>query len=253
MNRPKLVRLLFILGPALLLTFQLFQEPSFDRPHKIQIALRALVPPMGFIYQYIDFNQKNALSKWEEKVFQGKVTYWIEFQNSSGFVHSLSKGTSSAIFYKIKYKIADYPFISWKWHVAKFPDKRNVTDLKKRDDFAARFYIVFLSKFFTNFRCVEYVWDESLKEGTMMESPYTNQIKQIVVQSGPSAPGEWILETRNVFEDYEKLFGEKPSMKVAAIAIMSDSEGTGTEAEAFFDDIRIGKSAAPHTKIKGVS
>ena len=240
MNRKKIIRILLITVPALLLGFQLFWEPSFDRPHKIQKALKALVPPIGFVFHYIDFNQKNSLSKWEEKVFQGKSAYWIEFENSSGFVHALSKGTASAIFYKIKYNISDYPYISWKWRVAKFPDKQHTIDLKKRDDFAARFYIVFLSKFFTNFRCVEYVWDESIPENTIMNSPYSDQIKQMIIQSGSARTGEWTSETRNVFEDYEKMFGGKPSMKVAAIALMTDSEGTSAEAEAFFDDIRIG-------------
>lgn len=242
MNPKRWVRLLFIGIPALILVFQLFWQPSFERSQKIQTALKALVPPMGFIFHYIDFNQKNSLSKWEEKVFQGKVAYWIEFEKSSGFVHALSKGAASAIFYKIKYKVTEFPYISWKWRVRKFPDKSTVTDPKKRDDFAARFYIVFLSKFFINFRCVEYVWDESLPENMIMESPYSDQIKQIVIQSGPSPKGQWISETRNVLEDYKQLFGEKPSLKVAAIALMTDSEGSGAEAEAFFDDIRIGKS-----------
>ena len=244
MNRQRWIRLLLILVPTLILVIQVFREPSFERPQKFKTALKALVPPIGFIYHYIDFNQKNSLSKWEEKVFQGKVSYWIEFEKRSGYVHALSKGAASAIFYKIKYKITDYPFISWKWRVEKFPDKKDTTDSKKRDDFAARFYVVFLSKFFTNFRCVEYVWDESVPENTMMDSPYTEQIKQIVIQSGSAAAENWVSETRNVLEDYERLFGEKPSMKVAAIALMTDSEGTGAEAEAFFDDIRIGKSAA---------
>lgn len=241
MNRQKWIRLLLIGIPALLLGFQLFWEPAVQRPRRIQIALKALVPPIGIIFHYIDFNQKNALSQWEEKVFHGNVSYWIEFEKSSGFVHALSKGTASAIFYKIKYNAAEYPFISWKWRVEKFPDKTSVVDLKKRDDFAARFYVVFLGKFFTHFRCIEYVWDEFLPDGTIAESPYTDQIKQWVIQSGPSE--SWVSETRNVLDDYEKLFGEKPSMKVAAIALMTDSEGSGAEAEAFFDDIRIGKSA----------
>ncbi len=249
MNRQKWIRLLLICVPALLLVFQLFWAPAFKRPQRIQNALKTLVPPIGFVYHYFDFNQKNSLSQWEDKVFQGKVSYWIEFERKSGFVHALSKGAASAIYYRIKYKVTEYPYISWKWRVQKFPDKKNVTDPKKRDDFAARFYIVFLSKFFTNFRCVEYVWDESLPEQTKMESPYTDQIRQIVIQSGPPAGGKWVLETRNILEDYELLFGEKPSMKVAAIALMTDSEGTGAEAEAFFDDIRIGKSAAESTRL----
>jgi len=88
---------------------------------------------------------------------------------------------------------------------------------------------------------VEYVWDESIPEGTILESPYTKKIKQLVVQTGPSMANEWAVESRNVSEDYRKLFGETPKMKAAAIAIMTDSEGTSGEAEAFFDDIQIGK------------
>lgn len=237
----RFVRTFFILVPVLLLVFQIFWPATIPKPPKFQIALKAILPPIGFIFHYIDFNQKNALSKWEEKIFQGKSAYWIEFTKSSGFVHSSSQAAASAIFYRIKYNIHNYPHVSWKWKIKKFPQKDGVTDLKKRDDFAARFYVVFLSRFFTNFRCVEYAWDETLPEGTVLDSPYTDQIKQMIIQSGQAPQGQWVSETRNVEEDYEKLFGEKPKMKVAAIALMTDSEGTGAEAEAFFDDIQIGK------------
>ena len=209
------------------------------------MVVRTLIPPIEIIYRYFDFNQTNALAKWEEKVFKGRVAYWIDFEDSSGFVHSKSKQSASAMFYRLRFDLSDYPEISWKWRVGEFPDKSGVTDPKKRDDFAARFYVVFVSRFFTNFKCVEYVWDESLPEGTVLESPYTNQIKQIVAQSGRNRPGEWVSERQNVFEDYRKLFGRPPRMKVAAIAIMTDTEGTLSEAEGFFDDIEIGRGVHP--------
>ena len=216
-----------------------------NRTGKFGMVVRTLIPPIEIIYRYFDFNQTNALAKWEEKVFKGRVAYWIDFEDSSGFVHSKSKQSASAMFYRLRFDLSDYPEISWKWRVGKFPDKRGVTDPKERDDFAARFYVVFVSRFFTNFKCVEYVWDESLPEATVLESPYTNQIKQIVVQSGPNRSGKWILERRNVFEDYRKLFGRPPRMKVAAIALMTDTEGTLSEAEGFFDDIQIGRGVHP--------
>lgn len=208
---------------------------------KNRISFQVLIPPLEMILRYFDFNEKNALSRWEEKIFRGRVAYWIDFEDSSGFVHSKSKASASAIFYRIKFKASDFPYVSWKWRIGKFPDKSQTKDLKRRDDFAARFYVVFVSRFFTNFRCIEYVWDESLPEETVLESPYSDQIKQIVVQSGPNLMGEWATETRNIFEDYRTLFGQTPKMKIAAIALMTDSEGTGGEAEGFFDDIRIGK------------
>ena len=181
------------------------------------------------------------MARWEEKLFQGRVAYWIDFENSKGFVHSKSEQAASAIFYRIKFRPSEYPYISWKWRVNEFPDKSRAQDPKKRDDFAARFYVIFISRFFTRFRCIEYVWDETLPEETVHESPYAKQIKQIVVQSGLSKPSEWISEKRNIFEDYKKLFGGPPKMKVGAIALMTDAEGTESEAEGFFDDIQIGK------------
>ena len=46
-------------------------------------------------------------------------------------------------------------------------------------------------------------------------------------------------ETRNIYEDYIKAFGNEPRMSAGAIAIMCDADGTGTTAEALFDDIAI--------------
>ncbi|MBI4395148.1 MAG: DUF3047 domain-containing protein [Candidatus Omnitrophica bacterium] len=238
--RKRWIRLIFILTPILLLLVQIFWRSSSIRLDKNQPQIQALVPPLGIMFHYINFNEKSALSRWEEKLFHGRVAYWIDFDRTSGFVHAKSIQSTSAIFYRIRFKISDYPYVSWKWRVVKFPDKSNIEDPKKRDDFAARFYVVLVSRFFTNFKCVEYVWDESLPEETVLTSPYSKAIKQIVIQTGTDQLGKWVGETRNVFEDYQKLFGERPKMKVAAIALMTSSGGTQTEAEAFFDDIRIG-------------
>ncbi len=241
MMRKRWVRLVFILIPLLLLTFQMFWKPT-NRPHRVRAAIQALVPPAGLLIRYFDFNEQNALARWEEKLFQGRVDYWIDFEHStSGFVHAKSNQSASAIFYRIKFDISDYPYVSWKWRVEQFPDKSKTQDPKKLDDFAARFYVVFVSRFFTQFKCIEYVWDETLAEDTVLDSPYAEQIKQIVIQSGPNPSGEWVSETRNVYEDYQKLFGQRPKMKVTAIALMTSSAGTQTEAEAYFDDIQIGK------------
>ncbi|MBI1977633.1 MAG: DUF3047 domain-containing protein [Candidatus Omnitrophica bacterium] len=248
MDRKRIVRLSFILLPLLFLFLQILWQPPSQRPQKIQRAFQALVPPLGIILHYFDFNERNALARWEDKMFQGRVAYWIDFDDSGarlparqGFIHAKSIGATSAIFYRIKFNVTDYPSLSWKWRVGKFPDKSKVLDPKKRDDFAARFYVVFVSRFFTNFHCIEYLWDEFLPEGTILKSPYTDRIKQIVIQSGPASSSEWVQETQNVFEDYKKLFGKPPKMKVAAIALMTNASGTQTEAEGFFDDIKIGK------------
>lgn len=240
MRRTTFIRFIFISLPLLVLSIQLFIPYPAHQP--VKTTVRTLVPPLEMIFRYFDFNEENALAAWEHKIFQGRVAYWVDLQPGGGFVHSKSKGSASAIFYRLKFDVTKYPHLSWKWRVGKFPDKTKVDDSKKRDDFAARVYVVFIGRFFSNFKCVEYVWDEHLPEGTTLESPYAKQIKQLVIQSGSNKSEEWVSESRNALEDYRKLFGQKPKNKVAAIAIMTDSEGTVGEAEAFFDDIKIGKN-----------
>ena len=216
--------------------------------HRAGIFKRArpLMAPLQVIFRYFDFNERTALKQWEEKTFRGQVHYWIDFDKTNGFVHSKSKDASSAIFYRLKFDAYQYPYLAWKWRIGTFPDKKGSQDPKKRDDFAARVYVVFVSHFFTNFHCVEYVWDESIPAGTILASPYSDQIKLLVVQSGTDK--NWAVEKQNIIEDYQKLFGRKPKMKVAAIALMTDSEGTGSEAEGFFDDIQIGGIKLGHNE-----
>ena len=240
MQVKKFAKMLLIALPILLIVIQILWSP-FEKPEKLQQALRRWAGSMETVFRHFDFNQKNALKQWEEKIFSGKVAYWVDFGGGGGFVHSKSENTSSAIFRRLKFDPKNYPILSWKWHAVRFPQKEGAQDQIAGDDFAARMYVVFLSAFFTNIECVEYVWDETLQEGTILKSPYSDQIRQLVVQNGPVPEHEWVSENRNIAKDYELLFGKPPERKVAAIAIMTDSEGTASEAEALFDDIRIGK------------
>lgn len=250
MNKKKLVLTTFISIPFIILAANLvlwlmqirLPGGAFPFPFQPKKAAVTLIAPLEFLFRYFDFNEKNSLKQWEEKLFQGRVKYWVDFEGPDGFVRSKSKSTASAIFYRIKFDVSEYPILTWKWRVGKFPEKKGIKDPKKLDDYAARVYVIFVSRFFTNFKCLEYVWDEKLPEGKIIESPYSSNIKQLVLKSGAGTGKEWVAEKRNIYDDYIKLFGEKPKMKVSAVALMTDAEGTESEAEGYFDDIQIGKN-----------
>lgn len=194
------------------------------------------------VYKFYKFSERKIFSDWKNKVFKGKTVYWIDEKGSEKFLHSKSEKTSSALYHLMSYDVTKFPIISWKWRPVKFPNKKGVTDPKLKDDYALRLYVIFASGFFTNFKCVEYLWDETMKQGTKMESPYSNNIMQMIIRSGKGAEnGEWVSEERNILEDYITLFGEKPKLDIRAIAVMSDSEGTQDSAEANFEEIKISK------------
>lgn len=203
-------------------------------PQKRKVALENIV-------KYFPFTSENALKEWEEKVLKGKVQYSVEqFGDENAYVKAESKKTASALFYKSKIDIQKRPIISWKWRVEEFPKKKLPESIssKKEEDFAARIYVIFPAAFFTKSKVIEYIWSENIPAGTFGSSGYSENIKVLVLRSG-SAGSEWFEETRNVYEDYLKLFGSKPSYNIGAIAFMTDSDSTKTEAGSLYDDIKI--------------
>lgn len=197
--------------------------------------------------KWFSFGTEKALDEWDEKVFKGKVLYSVREEAEDGYLSAYSKGSASGIFYKLTFSPRHDPMISWKWKVIKFPEKINVSEGKsgwiEKDDYAARFYLIFPALIFTNIKCLEYVWDKDLPEGTIMTSPYFDNIKIIVAESGDENLGKWVFEERNVNDDYEKAFG-RPAAKVGAIAIMTDTDNTESVAEADYDEVRVGYQSA---------
>lgn len=195
--------------------------------------------------KWFPFKRKDALKKWEEKIFKGRVLYTIKVGRSDGYLSAYSEGTASGILYNLRFDSAKTPMISWKWRVIRFPDKAKDKDISvtsewlEQDDYAARFYVIFPKLSFLHTRSLEYVWDKDLPEGTIMTSPYSDNIKIFVLESGWKNVGRWVHEERNIYEDYRLAFGRKPP-KVGAIAIMTDTDNTASTAEADYDEIKVG-------------
>ena len=229
----RLHALIFIIIIIIIVSSALFLGRSiFFKPAKKAEILKAF-----------PFSEDNALKEWEEKVFRGKVNYRIEKEGSLDYVRAISNKTASALYYRIKLdaKRKD-PVISWKWNVDKFPEKKASESLEaeNEDDFAARIYVIFPAVFFTKSKVLEYIWAETLPEGLIGTSPYSKNIKLIVARSGPNPDKIWFTEDRDIAADYLKAFGTRPEYDIGAIAFMTNTEHTGTSAEALYDDIKIG-------------
>jgi len=189
------------------------------------------------------FSKKDALKEWEEKVFKGRVIYTVEVGKTDGYLSANSKSTASGIIYKMVFDPAKRPYLSWKWSVVSFPKKGGAFskggDWIEQDDYAARFYVIFPRLNFNLTRALEYVWDEKLPEGSVITSPYSKNIKIIVVESGRKNVDKWVYEERNVYKDFIRAFAKKPG-RAGAIAIMTDTDNTRSTAEAHYDEIRVG-------------
>ena len=81
-----------------------------------------------------------------------------------------------------------------------------------------------------------YIWENRAPVGRVIDNVHTARIKMIVADSGAENLGKWRSETRNVYEDFKRAFGEEPP-RIRSIGIMTDSDNTGGDAEAYYGDI----------------
>ena len=58
----------------------------------------------------------------------------------------------------------------------------------------------------------------------------------IVIESGNEKIGQWVRESRNLYEDYQKAFGDDPPM-ISGVAIMTDTDDTQESAVAYYGDV----------------
>jgi Protein of unknown function (DUF3047) len=59
----------------------------------------------------------------------------------------------------------------------------------------------------------------------------------VVIRSGEAELNKWLTETRNVLEDYRRIYGEAAKADIGAVSISINSQNTGTSAESFFGAI----------------
>ena len=145
--------------------------------------------------------------------------------------------------------------LQWRWKVDRILDKADM-DEKMADDQSARLYVFFdvplesLSfadrtkiKLARSIAGVDvptaalcYVWDNKHRVGYTAWSPFTRQLRKIVLQSGPTTVGQWQLESRDVAADFKQAFGfDAPA--ITGISMGNDTDNTDDRVTAWFGDV----------------
>jgi len=175
--------------------------------------------------------------KWVRKSFEGKTQYEVTREDNQLCIKATSSASASALYYKKKFDTKDFPVLTWRWKVDHVLSKGDALQ-KEGDDYAARVYVVFPSLAFWRTKALNYIWANKLPQGQAVPNPFTANAIMVAVESGPERTGQWVEETRNVFEDYRRYFGKEPP-KAGAIAIMTDTDNTGENATAWYGPIRL--------------
>jgi len=188
--------------------------------------------------------QKGVPAGWKPQNW-GSPSYDFEIvgEDSGRVLHMKSNGDSSTINKEVvKIDCKDYPILQWKWKVVELPKGADARK-KATDDEAAQIYVTF-PRFpsAVRSRIIGYIWDSTAPAGSIFRSQKTGLVTYVVVRSGEADLNRWLTESRNVCQDYKKIYGEDPEEKMEAVSIGIDSDDTRSRAEAYVGEILFRKS-----------
>lgn len=196
---------------------------------------------------------------WEiVKVNEKKKLTEFRFVSDGGttVVYAKSEAGASGVGVPLDHDLRAAPNLSWRWKVAGLIDGADNSVGSKEDSparivltfdgdksklpFSDRTTIALASKAYGRdlpYATLMYVWANDEPVGTAISNPHTKRIQMIVASSGKAGVGQWQSLKRNVRDDYKRVFGEEPG-PVKSITVFTDSDNTGTSAEAWYGDLR---------------
>lgn len=179
----------------------------------------------------------DGLTGWEEKSFSGKTNYQLVREGKETVVKATSQAAASGLFKKKRIDLQLTPYLNWRWRVDK-PLHALDEKTKSGDDYAARIYVVIDGGlFFWNTKAINYVWASTLPVGESWPNAFAGKnVMMLALRSSTDKAATWYQEKRNVAADLKGFFGTEIRY-IDAIAIMTDTDNSGQQTTAYYDDI----------------
>lgn len=182
---------------------------------------------------------KGVPPEWKEQSWGSPQYNFVVIENAGHRVlHLKSRDEGSTISKDIRGKVdlKTTPILEWSWKAVALPKGGNSCK-KATDDQGVQIYVTW-PRFPKELRSriIGYVWDTTAPVGTVCKSEKTGTVTYVVVRSGSSELGAWITESRDVVEDFKRIYGEAPD-NPGAISVAIDTNDTKSAAESFVGPI----------------
>jgi hypothetical protein len=174
--------------------------------------------------------------RWKQVKFGELTDYRVVVENSNACLKAFAKGSASAFATRVQIAPTPDMTIRWRWKISSCPTNAS-DDTIATFDHTARVFAAFDT--FLPPRTVQYVWVNHAKVDSTFHHPSSSRAKFIVMESGNEKAGQWLIESRDLRTDYERLFKTHSIPKIVSVGVFTDSDGTHTAVTAWYDDIVI--------------
>ena len=186
-----------------------------------------------------------------------RTQYQLVAEQGRTILHARAVNASSALMQHVNIDPLTQPWLSWTWRISGLIKSADNFQTDTEDS-PARIILGFdgdkeslpfsdqvlfeTAKALTGhefpYATLMYIWENKAAIGTVIPHARSDRIKMIVAASGSDGIGRWQDFTRNIAEDYEKAFGEKPGPLIG-VGVLTDTDNTGETVDAWYGDIRL--------------
>ncbi|MGZ5132379.1 MAG: DUF3047 domain-containing protein [Caldimonas sp.] len=183
--------------------------------------------------------------------------YEVAERDGVRVLHSVSDGGTSGLRCDVDIDPNDTPWLHWTWRVDSL-DLRATVASDELDDSPTRLIVAFdgdnslltprdrlfhemvetVTGYTSPFATLMYVWDGRAPTESIFQYPRTTRIRYLVVESGAANTGRWLRYSRNLVDDYRRVFGGEPG-RIRAVAVLTDSDDLKSHSEAWYGDIAL--------------
>jgi hypothetical protein len=196
----------------------------------------ARVPAQSKCVDVEDFS-KTAVGEfpqgWRARKDSAKTAYTVAEDGGRRFLHADAKDLGVQIGREFAWDLSEYPVLAWSWRPVEFPE--GADERTKRNDSALSVYAVFPHTP-VSAKSVKYIWSEKVPRGTHIPQSSGNT-QGVVLRTGPG--NGWVEERVNVLTDYQRYFKTDEVAKPQGIAVLTDSDDTGSRARGDYARFRI--------------
>ncbi|MDD1795442.1 DUF3047 domain-containing protein [Enterovibrio sp. ZSDZ42] len=97
------------------------------------------------------------------------------------------------------------------------------------------------NEIYSSLETIIYVWSANKTRNSFWGNPFSPRSFKMLAANGGVEKGEWQYVSRNVREDFQRLYGEN-YRTLSAVSIMSDSDNSKSRSAAYMSTIRFSSS-----------
>ncbi|HET7340444.1 MAG TPA: DUF3047 domain-containing protein [Methylomirabilota bacterium] len=175
---------------------------------------------------------------WRVRKSSGKAAYRVAEEGGRRFLRAVSRGLGiQAARETPRWDLKTHPVLVWSWRPREFPKGADERESSRNDSALAVYVAVPYSKV-RGPKATKYIWSETVPVGTHLTS--NSGLTQVrVLRSGaPESKDGWVEERVNALKDWQAAFKEPQAPKVGGIAVLTDSDDTGSSSAGDYANFR---------------